>query len=360
MATETGKKEYLALLNRTEGYAEQVRKLFAGAVNDILALTSSVPHLDEGEVFRYSEQKKIAKKVSDRLRNLHSAVYAAIKNDIALEWDEANTACDELAASCFGKEILSDKRFAGWFERNTEAMEAFISRSEAGLNLSDRIWQPVKQLRSEMELAMTVAIGDGDSASQISRYVRQYLNNPDKLFRRIRDEKGNLKLSKAAKAYHPGQGVYRSSAKNAMRIARTETNIAYRRADNTRWQQMDFVIGQEINLSRNHPVTDICDTLAGRYPKNFVFDGWHPQCFCYVVPILLSEKDMMAMQQAKLNGEDYDISGKVIADMPGNFKSWAIDNAERIEKAKKRGTLPYFIRNNKKTVDRIINPPTAL
>lgn len=360
MATETGKKEYLALLNRTEGYAEQVRKLFAGAVNDILALTSSVPHLEDGEVFRYSEQKKIAKKVSDRLRNLHSAVYAAIKNDIALEWDEANTACDELAASCFGKEILSDKRFAGWFERNTEAMEAFISRSEAGLNLSDRIWQPVKQLRSEMELAMTVAIGDGDSASQISRYVRQYLNNPDKLFRRIRDEKGNLKLSKAAKAYHPGQGVYRSSAKNAMRIARTETNIAYRRADNTRWQQMDFVIGQEIHLSRNHPVTDICDTLAGRYPKNFVFDGWHPQCFCYVVPVLLSEKEMMALQQAKLNGEDYDISGKVITDMPDNFKSWAIDNAERIERAKERGTLPYFIKNNKKTVERIINPPTAL
>lgn len=360
MATETGKKEYQALLNRTEGYAEQVRKLFAGAVNDILALTTSVPHLDEGEVFRYSEQKKIAKKVSDRLRNLHSAVYAAIKNDIALEWDEANNACDELAATCFGKEVFSDKRFAGWFERNTEAMDAFISRSESGLNLSDRIWQPVKQLRSEMELAMTVAIGDGDSASQISRYVRQYLNNPDKLFRRIRDEKGNLKLSKAAKAYHPGQGVYRSSAKNAMRIARTETNIAYRRADNTRWQQMDFVIGQDINLSRSHPVTDICDTLAGRYPKNFVFDGWHPQCFCYVVPVLLSEKEMMALQQAKLNGEDYDISGKVITDMPDNFKSWAIDNAERIERAKERGTLPYFIKNNKKTVERIINPPTAL
>ena len=36
------------------------------------------------------------------------------------------------------------------------------------------------------------------------------------------------------------------------------------------------------------------------------------------------------MQQAKLNGEDYDISGKVITDMPDNFKSWAIDNAERI------------------------------
>lgn len=82
-------------------------------------------------------------------------------------------------------------------------MGAFISRSEAGLSLSDRIWQPVKQLCSEMELVMTVVIGNGDSASQISRYVRQYMNNPDKLFRRIRDEKGNLKLTKAAKAYHP-------------------------------------------------------------------------------------------------------------------------------------------------------------
>lgn len=32
--------------------------------------------------------------------------------------------------------------------------------------------------------------------------------------------------------------------------------------------------------------------------------------------------------------------------MPDNFKYWVIDNAERIERAKERGTLPYFIRNN--------------
>lgn len=360
MATETGKKEYQKLLYRTEAYAEQVRILFARAVNDILSLTTSVPHLEDGEVFSYSDNKKIAQKVTERLRNLHSVVYAAIKKDIELEWDEANKICDALAATCFGKEILLDKRFAGWFERNTEAMDAFINRSEAGLNLSDRIWQPVKQLRSEMELAMTVAIGDGDSAAQISRYVRQYLNNPDKLFRRVRDMEGNLKLSKAAKAYHPGQGVYRSSAKNAMRVARSETNMAYRRADNIRWQQMDFVLGQEIHLSRSHPVPDICDTLKGRYPKNFVFEGWHPQCFCYVTPILLSEKQMSEMLQAKMEGKEYDVSDKTISTMPENFKSWSIDNKERIERAKERGTLPYFIKNNKNTVERIINPPTAL
>lgn len=359
MKQNTGKKEYQALLYRTETYAEQVRVLFANAVNDILSFSSSVTSLEDGEVFSYSDNKKLAKKVSDRLRMLHSAVYAAIKNDIALEWSEANKVCDELAMSVFGKEIFSDRRFAGWFNRNTDAMEAFIKRTENGLNLSDRVWNTTKQLRSEMELAMTVAIGQGESASAISRRVRQYLNNPDKLFRRIKDEEGNLKLSKAAKAYHPGQGVYRSSAKNAMRLARSETNIAYRTSDFERWSQMDFVLGVEINLSRSHPEYDICDILAGRYPKGFMFKGWHPQCFCFATPILADIDELDKIEEAVKSGKPYH-SPNEVTDMPKNFKEWAAENKERIEKAQKRGTLPYFIKDNKKTVERIINPPTAL
>lgn len=70
------------------------------------------------------------------------------------------------------------------------AMNAFANRTENGLNLSKRIWQSVQQLRDEMEIAMTVAIGEGDSAQSISRKVRQYLNNPDLMFRRFRFKKG--------------------------------------------------------------------------------------------------------------------------------------------------------------------------
>lgn len=102
-----------------------------------------------------------------------------------------------------------------------------------------------------------------------------------KLFRRVRDEHGELQLSKRAAVFHPGRGVYRSSYKNARRLAATETNIAYMTADYERWQQLDFVVGIEIKLSNNHtlngvPFTDICDDLKGRYPKDFKFTGWHP------------------------------------------------------------------------------------
>ena len=144
---------------------------------------------------------------------------------------------------------------------------------------------------------MDVGIRNGLSADDMSQELRQYLKYPDKLFRRVRDEHGELQLSKRAAAFHPGRGVYRSSYKNARRLAATETNIAYMTADYERWQQLDFVVGIEIKLSNNHtlngmPFTDICDKLKGRYPKDFKFTGWHPHCRCRAVTILKTDDEI--------------------------------------------------------------------
>ena len=261
------KAETIKRIQRTEAYAEKVRQLFAATVNEILALNKSVPTLDEGVMYSFDgDNMRIQKKVEALLRQLHSTTTTAIKKGITLEWEKANDACDKLISSCFGKEVLSSPEFSAWNNRNMAAMNAFANRTENGLNLSKRIWQSVQQLRDEMEIAMTVAIGEGDSAQSISRKVRQYLNDPDLMFRRFRFKKGEdeqgkpiygrkwkkrIKDEKTGKYrwidydrsdYKTGSGVYKSSAKNAMRVARSETNIAYRRADNERWQQMDFVL----------------------------------------------------------------------------------------------------------------------
>lgn len=191
----------------------------------------------------------------------------------------------------------------------------------------------------------------------MSRDVRRYLRNPDKLFRRVRDKHGNLRLSKAAKAYHPGRGVYRSSYRNALRLTATENNMAYRTADHLRWQQQPFVVGIEIKLSNNHTCkgvigrfVDICDDLAGVYPKDFKFVGWHPHCRCYCVPKQASKEEFMEYQQRLLNGEDvsnYHFKGEV-KDLPRNFKDWYTDNTDRIANAKSQ---PYFLRDNAKLMN---------
>lgn len=378
MKKQDAKSETAKRIARTEAYAEKVRQQFALTVNEILALNKSMPTLDEGVMFSFDDQSmKVQKQVEELLRQLHSVATMAIKKGITLEWEQANIECDKLVQSCFGKKVLSSPEFAAWTQRNENARDAFIARSDNGLNLSDRVWQSVRQLRDEMEVAMTVAIGEGDSAASMSRKVREYLNEPDLMFRRFRYKdaetgewkrkwKKRIKDETTGKYkwidynrddYKTGAGVYKSSAKNAMRVARTETNIAYRRADNERWQQMDFVLGQRIQLSHNHPKKDICDKLQGDYPAEFVFDGWHPQCFCFATPILMDEEEMAKVTEAFLRGEKYTPKGKKITSYPQNFKDWVTEHSEQIAASRDRGTEPYFIKNNAAVIDNILNPP---
>ena len=344
------------LFQRTEQYADNVRKHYASAVEALLDLSSNT-HIGTDETFSFSNNKRISPQANNVLRGLYSAVYNEIKNGVAAEWEYANLSCDALIESIFGKGLEEDNHFARWFSRNQEAMDAFFTRKSAygGMNLSQKVWKYTGDLKTEMELALSLSLGQGDSASTVSRKVRQYLQEPDKLFRRIRtgtDANGNplYKLSKAAKAYNPGRGVYRSSYKNAMRLTRTETNMAYKTAEQDRWQRLDFVVGYEIKTSNNHPEQDICDELKGKYPKDFVFKGWHPQCRCYVVPILAKENEFVEMQKQILAGEDPTVKSVNIIRRPGQkFYDWWDNNKERVETA---SSMPYWVQDNQDYINK--------
>ncbi len=380
-----------ALIQRTSAYEQAIKQSFANTVDKILKLNKTLPSLGQGEMFSfYSLNAKKQKEVESLFRELQSVVTFAIRKGIEIEWSTANNECDAFISSTFGRDLSKSKDVAAWYERNTDAMEAFINRSDNGLNLSDRIWKNVQQLRDEMEVAMTVSIGEGGSAATTSRKVRQYLNDPDLMFKRFRfkkgeedvlDEDGNVigkktiwgkKWKKRIKdketgkykfidydrdSYKVGQGMYKSAARNAMRVARTETTMAYRQADHERWQQLDFVIGQEVKLSKNHPAEDICNMLAGQYPKDFNFCGWHPQCFCYVVPITLSTDESLKIANEIANGRDYEPllndlkKGKEIDTYPNGFTKWIEKNQAKIASSK---SLPYFVKYNEDAVKEVL------
>lgn len=224
--------------------------------------------------------------------------------------------------------------------RNNKALQAFLKRG--GGFYSRRVWQEGERV----ERHLCDSIAEGLSAQKLSRKIREDLRYPDKLFRRVRNKYGELVLSKNARAFHPGQGVYRSSYKNAMRLARTEINTAYRTADHERWQELDFVKGIRVSLSNNHtcngvPFRDICDDLQGVYPKGFKFTHWHPQCRCIATPIM---EDFEEFLKRKINGGE---ARKGVEEVPKNFKEWVRNNGARIEEAGERGKLPYFLNDNK-------------
>ena len=334
-------------------YELQIDNIYHDAIREAVSISGTVGKIKPDTPFSFDDYPITRKRIENLMSGLKSRMQAVVLNGINAEWTLANNKNSELANRVFGKNVgkLSEAQYRRYYSTNEEARDAFAQRKTGGLNLSQKVWRYTEQFKEEIEMGLDIGIRNGRSADEMSRDLRQYLKQPDKLFRRVRDEHGQLQLSKRAAAYHPGQGVYRSSYKNARRLAATETNIAYRTSDHLRWQQMDFVVGIEIHLSNNHtlngkPFHDICDDLQGRYPKDFVFKGWHPHCRCFATSILKTQEEIAKDTQKILNGEPVDSeSVNRVDDVPQVFKDWLTENDERIQRA---SSVPYFMSDNTK------------
>lgn len=337
-------------------YQKMIEAIYNSAATEAARIAASTRGIDTETPFRFDDYPQTRKRVAELMAKLKSRISVTVVNGIDAEWTLANNKNNELANRVFGDNVgrLSQAAYRRYYSTNDNARQAFQARKVSGMNLSERVWCYAEQFKEEIEMGLDVGLRNGLSADQMSRDLRQYLRHPDKLFRRVRDERGQLHLSKAAAAYHPGRGVYRSSYMNARRLAATETNIAYRTSDHTRWQQMDFVVGIEIVLSNNHtskgpdgkprPFHDICDELAGRYPKDFKFTGWHPHCRCHAVSILKTQKEIAEDTRKIMNGEAPDTpSVNEVRDVPPAYRDWIANNSDRLSRAT---STPYFLSDN--------------
>ncbi len=107
--------------------------------------------------------------------------------------------------------------------------------------------------------------------------------------------------------------------------------MSYRTADYERWNSQAFVVGIEIQLSNAHPRTDICDPLAGKYPKDFKWVGWHPQCICFQTPILITPDEMDKYQDQLFGLGQWDgNSVNQVADAPAAFYQYLEENRDKI------------------------------
>lgn len=349
------KKQYGKLNARLKGYLTRVKQLYDTYTTRAAHIASRANFDPSGDrMFKFSDYPQLKGAIEDLLNEYMSGVSANIMRGTSEEWKNCNEFQDLIvnkALKTYGVNTKSGEVREIYYQDNPDRLKAFQQRRDSGMNLSRRVWNLKEQYKQELELGLSVGIERGISANDLARNVKKYLNEPDKLFRRVRDKYGRLQLSKAAKAYHPGRGVYRSSFKNAQRLTRSEINMSYRTAEQVRWQQFDFVLGYEIKLSKSHPCEDVCDKLAGKYPKTFKWTGWHPNDLCYCIPILKSEEEFFSLDTSPSPNE--------ITDVPEAFKEWVRDNKDRISAANERGTTPYFIRDNKDYIDDILKPREA-
>lgn len=369
MAKIDYKKLRNELYKRTERYAESVQALYDKALSDISKEFAYVDY-DPNEPFSFEDVGKFDK-IDAIMRRLEDQIQQVVEKGIVAEFGVAYNGCNELIKQVIGDRLRDnvEKAFSPRVGSGNAA-KAFIRANRAGsITASQRVWNGA--VLGQMETAVQEALMEGMPAKRMAALLEDYLVNPDDCFRRFRIKTGENANGKTMygrqwkkrvihkdgsttwknadpRNYPTGQGVYHSSYKNALRYARTTTNIAYRSAENERYQELPFVIAIDIHISNNPGhVRDICDDLQGRYPKDFPWTGWHPNCMCYKVPVLATKSEIDDMVDTILDGgdpNDVEVDG-IVKELPDNFVRWAKTNKERIKEADERGTLPYFIRD---------------
>lgn len=260
--------------------------------------------------------------MADYASQMNNLIYSGTSN----EWKASNLMQDLLATKVlksydFEKE---GNKYNRYFQSNSAALKAFQNRADNGMNLSAKLWNQSEELKKELECTISTAIDKGQSAVTLSKQLSRYLSD--------------FQSMKADYTEKFGHAVNcRDCQYASMRLARTEINMAYREAEQLRWKQFDFILGYEVKLSKRHPAPDICDDLKGKYPKDFKFVGWHPNCMCYVVPIVMSDEEYY--------GDDGVRKTSIIDRTPKSFNDWVRANRMRIGQAT---NLPYFLKDNRK------------
>lgn len=343
--TPNQKRKYGELNKRLAKYVMLVESIYEDLnleAAKIVGITDFT--IDSDRPFMWSDYPQTRKRIRDLQERFVEDIGAVIYSGTSEEWKNSNEVQDLLAnkvLQTYGATIGKEK-YEILYQPNNDALKAFQQRKDKGFTISDKLWNQSTLYKQELEEAISCAIQKGTSAIILSKQISKYLLDFPQLQKDYKERFG--KASRAMDC------EYRS-----IRLAASEINMAYRQAENLRWQQMDFVVGYEIKLSNNHtcngkPFQDICDILAGKYPKDFQWTSWHPLCRCYKIPILKTEEEFWEWDG---RNEATTASVNEVKDVPDAFKKWVLDNQERISTAKKRNTLPYFLRDNKSVYQKI-------
>lgn len=183
------------------------------------------------------------------------------------DWDSV------LLSYLYGSDIMKReamrRNLVAQAPRNIEAL--IIRLRRGGVPLSQQVYKSKSLAQGWVNAAINNALGRGASWSELAADVRRFIDPTA-----------------------PGGASYA-----AKRLARTEINSAYHAVAIQDMTDKPWVNQVEWRLSNSHPRPDLCNAYAAKkYSPADVPAKPHPQCFCYVVPVLLSVKAFQAEWRA--------------------------------------------------------------
>lgn len=352
--------EELARQKRLAQLERELKKILLQSFTLSISITqiqNAIRNLNEQ--FSIMSNKDLLRKISIILKKQFSKFQITLINGITKEFDitrsdQWGNLKNRYSKTTKETELFDILRNRAIEQSRTTAAQSqnFYNEVKGGLKISDRIWKTFENIPKEIDVMVQNHIKEGKSAIDLAKELERNLNDSNRLYRRVKNSKtGKLEWSQAARQYNPGQGVYRSSFKNALRLARTEINRGYRQAEWNGYQNNMQIYGYEIVTSSNtQNQCDVCRSLSGVYPKWFLWTGWHPQCRCRMIPILMPQEDWKRLIKLRLEGKEDQFKYNFIKELPHQFVGYLLENKERIGSA---SSYPYWFEDNLQELQKI-------
>lgn len=166
----------------------------------------------------------------------------------------------QLASRAKGHVVMDSDRWQNTLDR---IYANIVKKNTTGLTLSERIWDLTNRAEQDIKRTLASDIASGESSRDIADKIQK-----DVFTQGVDDVEG-------------GPGVYRSPLKNALRLARTETNRAYTQATAAWADSKPWVKGIMPTLSPAHDQEDDCDDVVAGAPD----DGYPPDEFADIIPV---------------------------------------------------------------------------
>lgn len=315
-----------------------------------------------GDIFRIQDNRTIHKELLIIKESFQTQLYNHISSRIFHAWSISTMHTSDLFKSVYPnslKELKSEYKAV-----NIAASNQFIKRDiSKGRTLKGRVWLLSNQYLRDIEDTINIGINSGDSAKNIGNKLALYIQDKEAKINAI----SNLKDSNVKRLLESRIDNKKkvSIKRHAELLAANETNLAYRNAEQERHDNLDMIVGYELKVSNSHlewlkkvwiprygSRIEVCDAMAGKYPKAWRWNGNHPNCKCYKVPILKSIEELAKDNVKLARGEEIDNKSKnTIKNIPRQAQTYIKNNFDRFNGY---SNPPYWWVDNIKIINKIV------
>lgn len=273
----TGRSQFLDGLGLTQRVTNQeLARIFldvAVEIQDLIQVLAESRGF--GSLTRRMQLQQVERNLRDISRALWGTADERIRQGIFASADLAATQHLDLDAQ-MGMPVSGIAGYAeNMYVLSGTAAQAVIERKNFGHTLSERTYMNSQATVNRVSGIVDRGLAANLSAREMAAQVRQFIS-PDV----------------------PGGASYAAN-----RLARTEINNSYHDVRVQHMKTRPWIDEVQWNLSSSHPKPDICDAYSEKtFKKLQVPSKPHPQCFCFVTPVLPEQDEFVR----NLNEGKYD------------------------------------------------------